>query len=526
MFNLHNGGGQDWQNGFSVVSEGFAKSGENHLYAVGDTTRRTENNTHLVVGDDVGSVLSETAETNGNVATQTTPRQVIFKNSGGINLGTVDLESVESTVSVKVPYNFENTAEVTGGGVLYAGEESAEIKYTIRVGMKPNKVVGETYATRVKNVKYGLRVRYGEDDYEMVITSGAAEVLNENDNLSGAEISRSTNVLARDLPAGTKVWISAAVYPANSGDDTNLNADGNGEWYYSPEVEYVIAKRPSLQVWGGNIYSNGNIATSVARKKRIDGYADENRIFGSWGELGLMASGTVGGLASGAGMGYSDLGIMASLGGGMGDFCARSSLSFANESCGREWVGEIGYAVADGIEEREKKVILNKMRYDEDVERSETDEVGGLEVNDNKVRFYYAAGTLTVGGDIEYVGSYNDLLSVPKVVIYAEGNININCDVTRIDAVLIAEGEVKTCSNSDDNNARANSQQLVINGAVIANKLVANRTYGAATGINSIIPAEIINYDPTLYLWAGGQADVAESGRIITTYIHDIPPRL
>ncbi|MBR2753748.1 hypothetical protein IKD82_01085, partial [Candidatus Saccharibacteria bacterium] len=50
------------------------------------------------------------------------------------------------------------------------------------------------------------------------------------------------------------------------------------------------------------------------------------------------------------------------------------------------------------------------------------------------------------------------------------------------------------------NNAN-NSIQLKVNGAIIANELKPNRTYGAATGKNSIIPAEIINFDPSLYLW-------------------------
>ena len=90
--------------------------------------------------------------------------------------------------------------------------------------------------------------------------------------------------------------------------------------------------------------------------------------------------------------------------------------------------------------------------------------------------------------------------------------------------MLIAENEVKTC-DSDNINAERNSIQLQINGAIIANSIDANRTYGAATGANSIIPAEIVNYDATLYLWGANRASVAESGSLSTVYIHEIAPR-
>ena len=124
-----------------------------------------------------------------------------------------------------------------------------------------------------------------------------------------------------------------------------------------------------------------------------------------------------------------------------------------------------------------------------------------------------------------YSGNYTDLSTMPKVVIYAKSNITIACDVKRIDAILISEHKVKTC-DSDNINAKANSEQLVINGAVIAANLIPNRTYGAATGANTIIPAEIINFDSTLYLW-GGADDGEGSGEanMKMTYIHELSPR-
>ncbi|MBR5436757.1 MAG: hypothetical protein IK120_07820, partial [Muribaculaceae bacterium] len=107
------------------------------------------------------------------------------------------------------------------------------------------------------------------------------------------------------------------------------------------------------------------------------------------------------------------------------------------------------------------------------------------------------------------------------------------CGVRWIDAVLMAK-TVNTCGNSNNTNSSSNSNLLTIYGAVIANKLEANRTYGAATGANSIIPAEIIDFDPTLYLWkaigggdeSGSNNDSDDSFNMEAVTQYELPPRL
>ena len=51
------------------------------------------------------------------------------------------------------------------------------------------------------------------------------------------------------------------------------------------------------------------------------------------------------------------------------------------------------------------------------------------------------------------------------------------------------------------------------------------RTYGAGTGKYSGIPAEIINYDSTLVIWARSRADTGETGVLNATYTHELAPR-
>lgn len=97
--------------------------------------------------------------------------------------------------------------------------------------------------------------------------------------------------------------------------------------------------------------------------------------------------------------------------------------------------------------------------------------------------------------------------------------------------MLVADGAVDTCSDGAKTDGKPNynapeySKQLIINGAIIANKVNFNRTYGAATGANSIIPAEILNYDPTLYLWGSSQADMSTTGSLTVTYTMELSPR-
>ena len=113
------------------------------------------------------------------------------------------------------------------------------------------------------------------------------------------------------------------------------------------------------------------------------------------------------------------------------------------------------------------------------------------------------------------------------VLIYGK-NINISCNVTQIDALIIAEDTVNTCSDDEvvgKDNAEERSNQLIINGAVVTNKLIAGRTYGAATGTNSGVPAEIINFDPSLYLWGGGSTEVESSSSYESVYLRELSPR-
>ena len=617
--------GANWNNAFSVASTNFitnntynycrnssCSNSDKSLYNIGNTSQKIESNSHSVLPSEVGRDLQETAQTNLNGTTQTTPSQVSFTKSSGNNLASVDISPKSSVANAYVPYNFNNTTELISNDsntVLYAGE-AKNIEYTYSIHPKYNPITtnpgdaSQEYATTVANPQWKLKLCVGEascnaNNYseETTVKMPASEAdrandFNINDMYVGRvgenAVRRSTTINIPDVPAGTQICIKSSVYPATSGADTNWNnPDGDGKWVDSAPACFVTAKRPSIQVWGGNIYSRGSIETSTSKKGNVAGYNNygiENNnsklYFGSWGELGIIANDTVKEFSSGASLGYSSntAGVLSpnplnevdnnaplapNPGGSvLGSICDRSPLTFANSPCYFSAVGSIGNSITTSQIANDKASILGKYAYGGEPNLPDYRNVvlGTVTPHSDNVYYYYggnnsltlgtgsaepgtthivhSASDITIVGDLTYGGTYTNLENTPKIVIYGR-NITIDCNVAKIDALLIADNDVVTCDNfeHDYNNAinksqahvndEANSHQLIINGAIIANRLIPNRTYGAATGGNSMVPAEIINFDPTLYLWGNNKSDDStdSSTNLDTSIIKELAPR-
>lgn len=614
LFDAKRGSLQKWNNAFRMWSVGFgdtAQFGQDYKYDRGKMDVQKVYHDHFVKGAEVGNSLNMIARTSENANTQTTPSQVNFSNNSGSNLGNVVTRSVQSTASVLVPYNFENTTEVTrdANDPLYAGE-TASIDFNITTSPKRNDVTDGTYATIVRDAEWELEVCYnGQCKTTSVEVNSRTKKgdLNGDFKLGGDKTPKSISINVPDVPAGTDICIRSMVKPAKSGADTNWNNPaGNGEWAYSEQKCFKVAKKPSMQVWGGNTYSNGIINMADAIKNNLayysdaqyqveaEGNANKTFAFGSWTELGLISNGGVRGLSSGASLGYADNndgslwpgyhpadGFGNNNSGGLStadknqnpggsserSLCKRSPLTFPNV-CTEGSVGGLGNTVKNT--EDDKDAILSTFIFGGGANIESPDNVtlnnsankregsniyyyeGGdsaLKMAENTsiakgtIQVVHSTGNIEINGNQEYADSYTTLEEIPKLIVYSEGEIRIGCGVTRIDAVLIAES-VLTCNsvggdgaiNSDNIkeviNESKNSNQLNINGAVIANELYPNRTYGAATGANSIIPAEIINFDPTLYAWGtttqaeSGSGDGGGGGSLDITYRRELAPRL
>lgn len=448
---------------------------------------------------------------NNDVGTSTEFSKKINVTTADDNVS-VKTKSAVSSVVVKVPYNFRNSIELSsnGDGIVYAGADM-KIQSSITVSPKNNSLVGgDEYATIVRNAQAKYIITQGDYTTETPITIQNGE-LNSSGNLSGDNKTVEQSISIQDLPAGSEVCITAAVYPASSGADDNLDANGDGNWAYSSPSCITVAKRPSFQVWGSNgLYADGDIKSNFVNKINA---GENNGIYGSWAEHAIISNGNVSGVASGAAIAKN--GTTSN-----NPICDFSMLIFANNNCAS---GKLGQAKINYSNNFGSSIIDN---YSTDANFYNNNQV--LSASELDFEIQIAQGyDITIRGNQTYRNqNYTSAESMPQRIIYAK-NIYIDCAVTRIDAILVAEEKIDTCVAADgstpDANDAARSNQLIVNGAVIAKKLLLNRTYGAGTGENSGIPAEIFNYSASIYFWAKnlpGQDD-----KLFSVYQREIAPR-
>lgn len=383
-----------------------------------------------------------------------------------------------------------------------------------------------------------------------------------------------------DKAAGNYFCVAAAIYPFSVKGNTEEGMDRNGDqsWYVSEPSCIKIAKRPTFQVWGAGIYSAGNVSTSVSNKNNIlstfampssDDSFDQRwgakggaeTTFGSWSELTVSVGGTAkNNIISGAATGHRDAAITGSyspwsnndfiqlglispdgLAVGRGrligqkprgsSYCSRSPLSLANVNCNQQYIGNFSDdSLRNGIISDKNTLIDRLTATTQPLETIDYSIVG-----QGETRFTMIDDSTTIGSNIEYnTGPYTDVNQIPKYIIYVKGDVNISCDVTRIDAILIADGTINTCAEASTDASSSSyprydesnrSHQLVVNGALVTNDLVLGRSYGAATGGNTITPAELVNYDSSIYLWAVRNASAGNSGQLTEAASRELAPR-
>lgn len=339
--------------------------------------------------------------------------------------------------------------------------------------------------------------------------------------LSSPPKPRANDVEVGDLPVGTRVCFALSVQPRGFTDNN---------WAHSKPLCTVVGKKPKLQVWGGDVGVRGQILTSTTTKN----VSGTSRIFGSWVEYGAFSVGTNVGFGSGSGLADQTNTSQA----------AWSRLTFANKSeTGADAFGEYttsaGFRPLPGIADyfntvADKQPVgsgstnLNSLSFNtSDAPRVRT--AGDLEITESMIPkgksvVIIATGTVTINGKIEYEdATLNTLNDIPQVVIIAQ-NINITEGVGRVDAWLVASNTINTCSNvSGSLTSEKCGGVLEVNGPVVTNRLLLNRTAGSGTEEESGNPAERFNLRADTYLWALLQS--RGSNKAQTVYSTELPPR-
>jgi len=345
-----------------------------------------------------------------------------------------------------------------------------------------------------------------------------------------------------DLPPGTRVCFALSVQPMTQSDS---------RWNHSTPACVTVAKKPKVQILGGDLIVGRGSAYNPARVSQVATSSSfstsTNRYYGSWSEYAIIPSGTVRGMASGAL--YVD-------GATSSDLCTLSLLTLSNNngtSCQSGSIGNYTYgSTAPNVATRfpvtsniagtsvDIRTLTSGQTYSvssNSLNISSTQPIpGGNGTTKGKwVVINDPDATVTITSNINYADTpINQIDDIPQVVIIAR-NILIADTVTNVDAWLIAtgtgtEGIINTCSaiaagapTTLNSNRCNNSTPLTINGPVLANHLYLYRTTGSGAGAAGGAPAEIFNLRADAYVWASAYSP--GNGRIPTVSTKELPPR-
>lgn len=325
-----------------------------------------------------------------------------------------------------------------------------------------------------------------------------------------------------DLPLGTRICFAVSV---NKFSASRGSGKGDDNWWNGTPDCMVVGKKPKLQVWGDDVAVRGSINTSTTQK--------DSGVFGSWVEYAALSVGANSQFASGAGLASQTSSAQS----------AWSALTFANANVPNGGFGKYTltagtfrplpaiaqyFATGKSTQLYNSGADLNANAFNTGsslVVRT----AGALDLNAGSLPkgrslVIVAGNTVTIKGNLTYTnGAMTSTRDLSQLVIIAP-RIDIEDSVTTVDAWLIADETVNTCSNvTGDLSGKVCNKELAVNGPVVAGKLLLRRTAGSGTGNDSGAPAETFNTRPSTYLWA--QLVATGSGRAETVETTELPPR-
>lgn len=312
------------------------------------------------------------------------------------------------------------------------------------------------------------------------------------------------------MAVGSRVCFAISV-------NSSTHIAGSG-WAHSTMQCSIVAKRPKVQFLGSDVRVQGRISASLSED--IGG-----KTYGSWMEYGAFA-------------GKGQANSIASSGAGLRDGNPNklnnkkqwSGLTFANTN---DPYGNYGDITKVNNGAYFKNIGPSKLWSDWDGDATESGiyDAGSASITINanlsgksKSIIIRTLGTVTINGDLTMADeSYANAKEISQVVIVAK-DINVQSNVKRIDAWLIADA-INTCSNRPTylTSGAPCNEQLAVNGPVDTGTLYLNRTYGANAG-DPQVAAEVFNLRPSAYMWAYNYINQQDRAR--TTYVTELAPRL
>lgn len=488
-------------------------------------------------------------------------------NPGSITV-TADSFSFENSASAHPNVSFNGRGGVQSNTSFPLSGFTYDPNTGYYVALITVKMTGETASTyNVINWKLSVPGAGIIGTYAANANNSAIELPNRCD---GADRSGCGRYYNYSLPFGTQCQaqgnqlVSAKIYDGDNGNPgvqpTNFSVsvfdetdnktishsvsggEGNGQ---TATYTFTVQPYHKYRFKVNNVYANNVMQISLP----YDGitYLSDchtlevtNRIYGSWGEYGVMATGIIQGIGSGS--------AFAGRGLAHATTCSYTFLTIANATSGNCKTTPVasygGYNagrtipdVAASFPVSSAAATLSGNNLDVSALNGTYKTSGNITLTGgtlpkgrtiiintyNAVTKTYA--DITIAGNITYT---TDALAsgadIPQLVLIA-GNINIQDSVTQVDGWLSAEGTLNTCSNVNRTSITINNcnNLLTINGPVMAKDVQLWRTAGSLDSDQSGDPAEVFNLRPDAYLW--GLSQSAQSGRLETVYTHELPPR-
>jgi hypothetical protein len=364
--------------------------------------------------------------------------------------------------------------------------------------------------------------------------NGATNEANGTRNFAtGATRLADSSKASESLAAGSRICYALSVRPYT-------NANALNYWSHSAPSCVVVAKKPKVQVLGADLIVGRATAYNTARTSNIvtSTTSVDGLTYGSWSEYGIIPSGTVFGMASGAM--YVD-------GSPANNLCDLSVLTISNNTgtnCVATQVGRyVTGATAPNVASRftSTRAISGPAADTVNLPTGVyTANNGNLQLSSSQpipkgkwIVINDPNSSVTITSNITYANTnLNSIKDIPQVVIIAQ-NIIIADSVTNVDAWLITNGTgnagyINTCSlipagSPASLTSNKCNQRLTINGPVQANKLYMYRTAGSGPGAASGDPAEVFNLRSDAYLWATSYS--SGGGRLPTVSTKELPPR-
>ncbi len=336
---------------------------------------------------------------------------------------------------------------------------------------------------------------------------GGATVLNNaNDDITDI----------KDLSFGDKICYVTIVSAYNP-------AVNRTTFKYSTPSCALVAKRPKVQVWGGDLRVGGN-SDVITRVTTIN-----NKLYGSWGEYGIISNGRVDS-ASGAGLSADENGRPPT---SPADY---NRLTFANTFGGSNF-GSYGVTpnpkslvsyFSGGKKLNQSQFNMGTISGNQVYKRDGNLKLTGGRLRPGASAVLIVNGRVTVSKNVVYQDrDYSNINDLPQLVVIAS-DIVFESGVSRFDGWLISRGGVSTCGVASPSSwtsgltAKNCNRQLRSNGPVQTSHLYLRRTFGA-DNTNPGRPAEVINYRLDAALW--GYARSRQSGAIKTMHLKELPPR-